>query len=559
MIVNLESKENRRGEDRSFNLRKYFSLFSIGIILILTIVLSYVAFWYQKKALIDYSISTVEVMAEHFQNRIYDDFIATSLETYGYLYIGEHSMKSEDLDKIADSYLSLYSDILKFKIFDLSGSVVYSTDPEDVGTVDTSDKLMSALNSRIASKLTKLTMPAKGDAAGNEKSHEIDLLEVYVPIYRDINNPSQSDVIGAFEIDKDIGSFFKLMKSEIYKIPLMLIFSMSVLHMFLQGVVKKADNIISKQKREIERHNAELEEAQKRIKDSIEQVIENGSFHIRVQGTNLIKCWEFKKCKQTDCPGYQSSDLRCWQVAGTFCQGGAQGICVEEYGDCRECEIYQYAFKDRINMIGESFNNMMALLESKHKELGRLNEKLNELVHIDPLTQVGNRRSFQKRMENIHLLAIRYERPYSIILCDVDNFKLYNDTYGHQKGDDILTSIADTMKVSLRKTDEIFRWGGEEFVVILPEQNLSDALRVAENLRATVESLGLEHKSTDSGILTISAGVACNIAENVKYISWETVLKQADDSLYKAKSAGRNRVHPAMSISGTIISENKRA
>ena len=553
MMVSLESKENRRGEDRSFNLRKYFSLFSIGIILILTIALSYLAFWYQKKALINYSISTIEVMADQLKNRIYDDFIAASLKTYGYLYIGEHSVKREGLDKIADSYLFHYNNILKFKIFDLSGSVVYSTDSEDIGLLDTSGELMSALYGKTASKLTKRMMPVRNAAAGKEETYEVDLLGVYIPIYRDINNPSQGDIIGAFEIQKDIGSFFKLMKSEMYKIPLMLIFSMSVLHMFLRGVIKKADNIITKQKREIERHNTELEEAQKRIKDSIEQVIENGSFHIRVQGTNLIKCWEFKKCKHTECPAYQSSDLRCWQVAGSFSQGEAQGICVKEYGDCRECEIYQYAFKDRINMIGESFNNMMALLESKHKELGRLNEKLNELVHIDPLTQVGNRRSFQKRMQNIHLLAIRYERPYSIILCDVDNFKLYNDTYGHQKGDDILISIADTMKVSLRKTDEIFRWGGEEFVVILPEQNLSDALRVAENLRATIESLGLEHKSTDSGILTISAGVACNIAENVKYISWETILKQSDDSLYKAKSAGRNCVHPAMSISGTII------
>ena len=553
MIVNLESKENRRGEDRSFDLRKYFSLFSIVIILILTIILSYVAFLYQKKALINYSISTVEVMATQFTNYIYDDFIAASLEAYGYLYIGEHSRQREKLDKITDSYLSLYNNIIKFKIFDLSGSVVYSTDSEDIGLLDTSGELMSALYGKTAAEVVRRKVSVKDKVTGKEKSYELNLLGVYVPIYKKVDNPSQNDIIGAFEIYKDISPFFNLMKREMYKIPLMLFFSMSVLHLFLRGVVKKADNIITKQKREIERHNTELEEAQKRIKDSIEQVIENGSFHIRVQGTNLINCWEFKKCKHTDCPAYQSSDLRCWQVAGTFSQGEVKGDCAKEYGDCRECEIYQYAFKDRINMIGESFNNMMALLESKHKELGRLNEKLNELVHIDPLTQVGNRRSFQKRMENIHLLAIRYERPYSIILCDVDNFKLYNDTYGHQKGDDILISIADTMKVSLRKTDEIFRWGGEEFVVILPEQNLSDALRVAENLRATIESLGLEHKGTDSGILTISAGVACNIAENVKYISWETILKQSDDSLYKAKSAGRNCVHPAMSISGTII------
>ncbi len=544
VMIDPELKDNRPGERENFDLQKYFSVFSVCIILVLTILLSYLAFWYQKKALIDYSISTIEVLADQFKNRIYDDFIATSLETYGYLYIGEHSVKRAYLDKIADNYLSHFGDVLKFKVFDLGGSIVYSTDPEDIGTLESSDALMTALNGDTASMLTKRMFPLKGDDAGEEKSDSVDLLEVYVPLYRDVDNPKEGDIIGAFQISKNIGSLFNLMKREMYKIPLMLIFSMSVLYLFLQGIVKKADTIITKQKREIERYNAELEEAQKRIKASIEQVIENGSFHVRVQGSNLIKCWEFKKCKQLGCPSYQSSDLRCWQVAGTFCRGEVKGECVKQYGDCRKCDVYQYAFKDRINMIGEIFNNMMSLLEKKHKELGHLNKKLNKLVDIDPLTLVGNRRSFQKRMESINSFSIRYERPYSIVLYDVDNFKLYNDTYGHQKGDDVLTSVATTMKAALRRTDEIFRWGGEEFVVILPEQNLFDALKVAENLRVTVESLSLEHKGCDYKILTISAGVACNITESNEYLSWETVLKQADDELYKAKSAGRNRVSP---------------
>ncbi len=543
----LELKEKPSGKARDFNLRQYFSVFSVGIILVSTLVLSYVAFLYQKQALIDYSVSTVEVLAKRFESRIYDDFIAPGLKTYGYLYIGEHSRQREDLDMVAEAFLSDHSDLLKLRIFDLSGSIIYSTDREDIGIVKTSEELMSALYGRTASKLTKSGASVTNDSSKNEDADKIDLLEIYVPVYgKTTSNSSQGNIIGAFEIYKDMSSLFSLMKREIYKIPLMLIFAMSVLFVFLQFIVKKADNILNKQNMEIERHNKELEEAQKRIKHSIEQVIEHGSFHVRVQGTNLIKCWEFKNCKQTDCPSYKSTDLRCWQIAGTFSRGDVKGQCAKEYRDCRKCDVYQYAFKDRINQIGESFNNMMALLENKHKELGCLNEKLNRLVDIDPLTQIGNRRSFQKRIENIHLLSVRHERPYSLILCDVDNFKLYNDTYGHQKGDYILISVAHTINTSLRKTDEIFRWGGEEFVIILPELNLSDALKVAETLRAAVESLGLEHKGSPYKILTISSGVACNIAENVKYISWESILKQSDEELYRAKSAGRNCVYPAI-------------
>lgn len=234
-----------------------------------------------------------------------------------------------------------------------------------------------------------------------------------------------------------------------------------------------------------------------------------------------------------------SENLRCWQVAGTFCAGKAQGYFANKFGDCKGCEIYKYAFKDKINVIGESFNNMMTLLENKHVELEGLNEKLNRLVDIDPLTQTGNRRSFHKKMESIHMMSLRYSHPYSIIICDVDNFKLYNDTYGHQKGDYVLVTIANAMKATIRKTDDIFRWGGEEFVMILPEQDSVSALRVAENVRAAVETLNIEHKSNEPQSVTISCGVCSNTAG---HISWESVLKSADDALYTAKQAGRNCV-----------------
>jgi len=451
------------------------------------------------------------------------------------------------LDKIAGVFLHDYSDIKKISIFDLQRRAVYSTDIRDIGISSDSFTLKRALNDRIDSKLIRRGVELHGEASGAGKS-SIDILSVYAPIYGELPGALPGEVVGAFRICKDVSPIFHLMRQEFYKVPLLLIFSMSALYLFLQMVIRNANAIINKQNKEIDSYNAELEEAQKRIKKAIDDVIENSSFSVRHHRDDLLKCWEVKNCAHTDCPSHEAENLRCWQISGTFCGGKVQGYFANKYGDCRKCEVYHHAFKDRINLIGENFNNMMVLLDSKHQQLQKLNEKLNVLIDTDHLTEVGNRRSFQKRMENVHLLSLRYGHSYSIIISDVDNFKSYNDTYGHQSGDNALVSIAKVMKTSVRRTDEIFRWGGEEFIIILPEQNLSAALKVAENLRTAVEALAIPHTGSASGILTLSAGVACNVADNVRYISWENVIKQADDELYRAKSAGKNCISPPVNI-----------
>jgi diguanylate cyclase (GGDEF)-like protein len=159
--------------------------------------------------------------------------------------------------------------------------------------------------------------------------------------------------------------------------------------------------------------------------------------------------------------------------------------------------------------------------------------------------QIGNRRFFQERVEAIHQMALRYQHYYSIIVCDVDNFKMYNDTYGHQKGDYVLIAVANLFKKVLRKTDEIFRWGGEEILVILPEQALTDALKVAETLRADIEKLSIRHKKNNPPVITISCGVASFFPGKNTEIGWEDVIKDADDALYRAKDEDKNTVYSA--------------
>ncbi|RJQ21450.1 MAG: GGDEF domain-containing protein [Nitrospiraceae bacterium] len=548
MTLTPASDTNVKDPERTFNLRRYFSAFSFGIIIILTLVLSTLVYWNQRHSLIAYSTSSAVMFAHQVNAGISEKFIDSNLLEGDNLQIGNDTFLLLQLNDVAETFLKEYGDIRKIKIFNLDGKVIYSTESKDVGLSSNTEGLTKALSGRTDSVLTSRETVFGENVSDEGEGNKLDILKVYIPVYRNPDAPSSGEIIGAFEVYKDVGIISSLMKKEFYKIPLLLLFSMGALYLFLQVVIKKAAAIIRKQNEEIDLHNAELVEAQQRIKKAIDEVIENESFHVRLHCDNLLKCWEVKNCQHTECPSYKSQNLRCWQISGTFCGGKVQGYFANKYGDCRKCDVYRNAFKDRINMIGESFNNMMVLLESKHMQLQKLNETLNVLIDTDPLTEVGNRRSFQKRMENIHLLSLRYNHPYSIIICDVDNFKSYNDTYGHQKGDYALVSIAKTMKTSIRRTDEIFRWGGEEFIIILTEQNLLSALKVADNLRAEVEAQGIPHKGCDRKMLTISAGVACNFADNVKYIMWENVIKQADDELYKAKASGKNRICPSTTI-----------
>lgn len=546
---------NKRRKDKKakerFNLRRYFSILSIALITVLTIVLSYIVFMVQKNDLMNYSILETRTFAHNLYDSIYQDIIASELDEHGYLAIVKDSKAYENLNKHAGHYLDQYPGIIKFKIFNMDGQIIFSTDPDDIGVISTSESLKKGLTGSVTHKLTRLGEKFSAGSSNKNNNYNVDILEVYIPIYGDITKPQTSEIIGAFEIYKDVSMLFNIMEKEFYKIPWLLFFSMGLLYLFLQIIIKKANAIISRQTEEIDRQNAELEEVQKQIKETIEEVIEHESFNVRFQGNNHVNCWEVKQCNQTGCPSYGDVASKCWLVAGTFCGGVVQGVFATKYGDCRRCEVYENAFKGRIAMIGESFNNMMTLLECKHNELQSANEKLNALVDIDPLTQIGNRRSFQNKIEAIHLMSLRYNHTYSIIICDIDKFKLYNDTYGHQQGDYALISASKTMKNRLRKTDEIFRWGGEEFVIILPQQNRLKAIQIAENLRVTIEAQRIEHKQSRDKRLTMSFGVASNFIDRVDYISWEAVLREADNQLYRAKSEGRNCVYPCIENAGS--------
>lgn len=168
--------------------------------------------------------------------------------------------------------------------------------------------------------------------------------------------------------------------------------------------------------------------------------------------------------------------------------------------------------------------------------------KLNILSSQDGLTGISNRRHFDESLLDEWARGLRSAKPLSLILVDIDCFKAYNDTYGHQAGDECLKTVAQTLQGILKRPgDKVCRYGGEEFAAILPETPSKGALFIAEKMRAKIEALNIKHeKSKARPIVTISIGVA-TLLPTQSYNPPE-LIALADKALYKAKNEGRNRV-----------------
>ncbi|MEE8366331.1 MAG: GGDEF domain-containing protein [Gammaproteobacteria bacterium] len=166
------------------------------------------------------------------------------------------------------------------------------------------------------------------------------------------------------------------------------------------------------------------------------------------------------------------------------------------------------------------------------------NEELALLSDTDELTGVKNRRAFNKEFSVEAKRAVRYERPFSIMMLDSDNLKKINDQYGHPVGDSLIISLSQVIKSSLRETDILARYGGDEFVVMLPETGHSKAIEIAERIRQSVENTSF---SADGNRVssTLSIGVACYPEDS--NISEEIIIK-ADKALYQSKLKGKNCV-----------------
>lgn len=171
-------------------------------------------------------------------------------------------------------------------------------------------------------------------------------------------------------------------------------------------------------------------------------------------------------------------------------------------------------------------------------------------ARVDPLTHVANRLQLEEDLAVLQSQLSRYGHSATVAMCDLDSFKRYNDAFGHLAGDDALRRVASAIRGSLRRADRVYRFGGEEFLVVLPEQTAEHAAAAMDRVRAAVEGMGMRHApGARQPILTVSIGMASIEAKGDHTV--QDAVSSADEALYRAKAAGGNTVRTASRASKT--------
>lgn len=185
-----------------------------------------------------------------------------------------------------------------------------------------------------------------------------------------------------------------------------------------------------------------------------------------------------------------------------------------------------------------SFSELLARVRVGSR-LVQYQQHLEYQTQVDSLTGLFNRRAFEKKIQEEFDRSLRYHNPFSLLILDVDNFKTINDTYGHHGGDAVLVKISETLRDKTRKSDFPSRYGGEEFVLILPETDQDNAVQVAGKIHEAIRTHAFGTSSQPFS-LTVSIGVSSTSSQF--YSDWRQMLKDADQALYVAKNSGKDRI-----------------
>ncbi|MEB3288616.1 MAG: diguanylate cyclase [Leptolyngbya sp.] len=202
------------------------------------------------------------------------------------------------------------------------------------------------------------------------------------------------------------------------------------------------------------------------------------------------------------------------------------------------------SFATMAGQLRDSLTTLEQRVEERNLELTQLNQELQRLAHSDGLTQTANRRYFDAYLNQEWRRLGREQQPISLILCDADYFKPYNDTYGHQAGDDCLQQLAKVLQqAAQRPADLVARYGGEEFAIILPYTDTQGSVAVAKHIQRALVTLAIPHQAIPQQRVTLSMGIATVVPDSQQFPS--ALIAAADHALYQVKMSGRDAYHVA--------------
>ena len=275
---------------------------------------------------------------------------------------------------------------------------------------------------------------------------------------------------------------------------------------------------------------------------------EGPAFLVPVARKPSRKCSDVKACGYCDCPAYKLEDSKCWISGFANCRVHKSEDPKEKRKECVRCEMFAASaiLVVRSHPAGrkvcrETTESIITLVKEAAiaLELVELNENNRKMSITDGLTGVANHREFYQSLGRELARARRYGHSVSLLMADVDDFKQFNDRFGHLAGDFALRKIADLLSGCVRANDIVARYGGEEFGVILPEATPAGALMLAERIKTEIARHNFLESSGGEGHLTVSIGIYSTNREDA---TEEKMVKFADEATYLAKNMGKNRV-----------------
>lgn len=242
-----------------------------------------------------------------------------------------------------------------------------------------------------------------------------------------------------------------------------------------------------------------------------------------------VRCWEKKNCNKKDCPAYKNAFGRCWLIAGTMCGGEVQGKFAIKYKSCTECEVYREAvFKDPVS---ETYEHLIALIHN----LRTKEQELKAMATKDFLTGLYNRNYFEMIISREIEKIKRHGGKFSIVMIDINNFKQINDNYGHLHGDGVLKECAKILSSSVRSSDILVRFGGDEFIIVMPETDCSEKKPLLGRINNHIDEWNKKYSSSD---YYLSLSIGCAVFDRGENL--EDIIKKADSEMYENKLQHKN-------------------